>query len=239
MVTVPARFNFEGNPVRIDVDAHGEPWWVLADVCHALGISNSRNVFNRLLAEEKDVRVVDTPGGPQEMQAINEPGLYRTIFRSAKDEAQRFQRWVFHEVLPSIRRTGAYTHEGPDLVPRVRETRYPDGRVVVERFVEDTAPTPVEDRPELPAPSVALKVLRKRFHEALRSELGRDRRYQRLDSDERAFRQRELNSRMKAIVGGMPRDEWKHRHYETAADWLLLAEGLDIRWALVPVTEGA
>lgn len=86
-----------------------EPWWVLADVCKVLGIENSRNVVSRLDADEKGVRQMDTPGGPQKMTIINESGLYSVILRSDKPEARAFKRWVTHEVLPSIRRTGRYT----------------------------------------------------------------------------------------------------------------------------------
>lgn len=83
-------------------------WWVLRDVCRVLGITNSKNVSARLDDDEKGVQLMDTPGGPQEMTIINEPGLYAVILRSDKPEARQFKRWVTHEVLPSIRKTGAY-----------------------------------------------------------------------------------------------------------------------------------
>lgn len=83
-------------------------WWVLRDVCRVLNIANSKNVSARLDDDEKGVHLVDTPGGTQEMTIINEPGLYSVILRSDKPEAKQFKRWVTHDVLPSIRKTGAY-----------------------------------------------------------------------------------------------------------------------------------
>lgn len=85
-----------------------EPWWVLADVCRALGLERTDSVARRLDPDEKGTHLVSAPGGPQEMAIINESGLYMVIFRSDKPEAKAFKRWVTHEVLPSIRRTGRY-----------------------------------------------------------------------------------------------------------------------------------
>lgn len=85
-----------------------EPWWVLADVCRALGLERTDSVARRLDPDEKGTHLVSTHGGPQEMTIINESGLYMVIFRSDKPEAKAFKRWVTHEVLPIIRRTGRY-----------------------------------------------------------------------------------------------------------------------------------
>lgn len=86
----------------------GEPWFVLKDVCTILGISKYRDVAERLDPDEREPVRVDTLGGKQEMLCINESGLYNVILRSDKQEAKPFRRWVTSEVLPSIRRHGAY-----------------------------------------------------------------------------------------------------------------------------------
>ena len=83
-------------------------WWVLRDVCEVLGLSTPARVAERLDDDEKGVSLIHTPGGKQEMTIINEPGLYSVILRSDKPEAKAFKRWVVHEVLPSIRKTGSY-----------------------------------------------------------------------------------------------------------------------------------
>ena len=87
----------------------GEPWWIARDVCAVLDIKNPRDAVLDLDDDEKGVAITDTPGGPQEMTTVSESGLYSLIFRSRKPEAKAFRRWVTHEVLPAIRRTGGYS----------------------------------------------------------------------------------------------------------------------------------
>lgn len=101
-------FQFEAFPIRV-VMISGEPWWVAADVCAALEISNNRDALTRLDDDEKGVASTDTLGGKQEMAVINEPGLYSLILGSRKPEAKAFKRWITHEVIPAIRQTGSYT----------------------------------------------------------------------------------------------------------------------------------
>ena len=86
----------------------GEPWFVASDVCRALGIRNSRDAFSRLEDDEKGVGLTDTPGGKQKVTIVNEPGLYSLIMGSRKPEARAFKHWITHEVIPSIRKHGAY-----------------------------------------------------------------------------------------------------------------------------------
>lgn len=100
-------FDYRGQNVRI-VTLDGEPWFVAADACGVLDLTNSRMVLDRLDDDEKGVSSIDTLGGPQEMAIVNEPGLYSLILGSRKPEAKAFKRWVTHEVLPAIRKTGAY-----------------------------------------------------------------------------------------------------------------------------------
>lgn len=83
----------------------GEPWWVLKDVCDILGLTNPSVVAERL---EDDERSKFDLGRQGETTIINEPGLYNVILRSDKPEAKAFKRWITHEVLPSIRKTGSY-----------------------------------------------------------------------------------------------------------------------------------
>ena len=90
------------------VDRDGEPWFVARDVCDALGIANSRQAMSRLDEDEKGVISNDTLGGTQEMAFVNEPGLYTLVLSSRKPEARAFKRWITHEVIPAIRRTGGY-----------------------------------------------------------------------------------------------------------------------------------
>lgn len=100
--------DFEGTPVRIISGDDGEPRWVLADVCRACGIDNSRNVAARLDDDQKGVVTMDTLGGPQKVNVVTESGLYDVILDSRKPEARRFRKWVTSDVLPAIREHGAY-----------------------------------------------------------------------------------------------------------------------------------
>jgi len=101
-------FSYEGKDVRT-IQRNGETWWVLKDVCDVLDLSNARMIADRL--EEDDVSlayVTDSIGRQQQTNIVNESGLYNVILRSDKPEAKKFKRWVTHDVLPQIRRHGAY-----------------------------------------------------------------------------------------------------------------------------------
>lgn len=91
--------------VRV-VERDGEPWFVVADVCKALEIDKSQT--RRLDEDEKGMYSTQTLGGKQEVTIVNEPGLYSLVLGSRKPEAKVFKRWVTHEVIPSIRKHGAY-----------------------------------------------------------------------------------------------------------------------------------
>lgn len=104
----PGMFMFEAHAVRVAGTAE-EPRFVVADVCAALELGRTNDAVSGLDADEKGTDTIRTPGGPQEMLTVTEPGLYALLARSRKPAAKRFDRWVRHEVLPSIRRTGAYS----------------------------------------------------------------------------------------------------------------------------------
>ena len=94
----------------------GEPWFVAADVCKALLIVNSRDALTRIDDDEKGVVSTDTLGGRQEVTIVNEPGLYALILSSRKPEAKAFKRWITHEVIPAIRKHGAYISPNAEAV---------------------------------------------------------------------------------------------------------------------------
>lgn len=90
------------------LNLNGEPWFVAADVCKALELGNPSMTVERLDDDEKGISTIDTLGGKQRMAIINEPGLYSLVITSRKPEAKAFKRWITHEVIPSIRKHGAY-----------------------------------------------------------------------------------------------------------------------------------
>lgn len=101
-------FNYEQNDIRT-VLIGGEPWFSATDVCSVLDIQNSRDAIARLDDDEKGVVSTDTPGGRQYVNIISEPGLYAVVLGSRKPEAKAFKRWITHEVIPAIRKTGSYS----------------------------------------------------------------------------------------------------------------------------------
>jgi prophage antirepressor-like protein len=108
---------FEGRPIRLA--RNGQLWFVLADVCQALELSNVTETAKRLDQDEfSNTEVTDAAGRRQQMLIVSEPGLYKLIATSRKPVAVRFDRWVRHEVLPSIRKTGTYG--SPSLVPPIQ-----------------------------------------------------------------------------------------------------------------------
>lgn len=103
------QFDFKGATLRALTDKTGEPWFVAKDVCDILGTATKD--LHRIL-ESDEITNVDSidiaQNGGKAPLIISEPGLYRLVMKSRKSEAKEFQRWVTHEVLPSIRKHGAY-----------------------------------------------------------------------------------------------------------------------------------
>lgn len=119
-------FKFEAREVRtLLID--DQPWFVAADVAMALLYSEAKDMTRNLDDDEKGRQIVPTPGGDQEMLVINESGLYSAILRSRKAEAKRFKKWVTAEVLPAIRKHGAYTDASNKMGTLIGQTIGTDG----------------------------------------------------------------------------------------------------------------
>ena len=100
------------------VTKDGEPWFVAADVCRALGHSNVTVALDRLDDDEKAKFNLGLRGG--DTGCVNEPGLYSLVLGSRKPEAKNFKRWITHEVIPSIRKTGSYSIQEPETPAQLR-----------------------------------------------------------------------------------------------------------------------
>ena len=116
-------FQYERNRVRT-VMIDGEVWFVAKDVCDALGIGNPTRAVSRLDEDEKNT-LTSSKGnrGNPTVNVINESGLYSLIFTSRKEEAKAFRRWVTHDVLPQIRKTGSYNSSVPYHLRRFNANR--------------------------------------------------------------------------------------------------------------------
>ena len=141
-------FSFEQREIRV-IEKDGEPWFVAADVCAVLGLTNTTKSLQGL---EEDERSNFRLGRQGEANIINEPGLYRLLMRSDKPEAKAFQRWVTHDVLPQIRKTGLYSIR-PD---KAKHLELAEGRLnaqrarLLQRMIE---------RPEYPITDDSKRVL--------------------------------------------------------------------------------
>ena len=108
--------NDEFGTIRVS-DRNGEAWFVAKDVCSALGLGRQQDSTRYLDADEKGECLVNTTSGDQQMVIVSEPGFYKLVMKSRKPEAKAFQRWVTHEVLPSIRKQGGYMTARADETP--------------------------------------------------------------------------------------------------------------------------
>nr|WP_255643336.1 BRO family protein [Actinoplanes polyasparticus] len=115
MSTITRAFEFGEHELRTIVIG-GDPWFFASDITSALALGNPRSSLALLDEDEKGVHTMDTPGGEQQVTVVNEPGMYSLILRSRKAEARVFKRWVTHEVLPAIRKTGRYEDESRAIV---------------------------------------------------------------------------------------------------------------------------
>ena len=132
-------FGFENQQVRF-VGTPNQPEWVAQDVCAVLEIKNVSDTLAKFDEDEKGIASIYTLGGLQELLTVTEPGLYRLIFKSRKAVAKRFRRWLFHEVLPTIRRTGSYT---------INQSQKPPKALIAARAIHEIAQLVAEISPRL------------------------------------------------------------------------------------------
>ncbi|AND39600.1 phage antirepressor [Cytobacillus oceanisediminis] len=148
MNQVQKLFNYNENPIRTVV-FNGEPHFIAKDVCEVLGLTNPTMALQKL---DEDERAKFNLGRQGETNIVNEYGLYNLILTSRKPEAKQFKRWVTHEVLPTIRKHGAYMDENV-LVNAISNPDFMIGlleNLKVERKARELLEHRVaEDRPKL------------------------------------------------------------------------------------------
>lgn len=105
-------FSFQNQQIRTVRDNQQIPWFVAKDICICLGVNNVSMALEKIPDKHKGVNPIDTLGGVQMVNMVDEPGMYRLILRSNKPQAEPFMEWVTSEVLPAIRKTGRYLHAG-------------------------------------------------------------------------------------------------------------------------------
>lgn len=117
------KFDFKGHPVRVEV-LNDQPWFVAKDVCDALGLMNARKAVADLEKEDLTSLVVTSGGQRRKMNVVSEFGAYDLVLTSRKPEAKAFKRWLTHEVVPTLGRTGSYSTMSPEnMVNDLMEVR--------------------------------------------------------------------------------------------------------------------
>ena len=130
-------FRFGAAEVRV-LDDDLRPLFVAADVARVLGYRDAANLVRRLDVEDRGTRSVSTPGGEQDMTVITEAGLYVAVLGSQVPSAREFKRWVTHEVLPAIRKTGGY--QAPALTgPQLMAAALIEAQATLEQQSEQLA----------------------------------------------------------------------------------------------------
>ena len=180
---------FENPQFRVRVVMRdGEPWFVAKDVCDCLELGNVSQTCSRLDDDERGIILNDTPSGKQEMLVVSEPGLYSLIGSSKKQEAKAFKRWVNHEVLPSIRKTGGYgirtvddMINDPDtairLLTQLKILRLQNDQLEMERDEAIRTKAMIGSRREATAMNTASK--KSKECEKLREQIGDSKTYKR------------------------------------------------------------
>ena len=176
-------FEFVTQSVRVLI-IDGEPWFVAADVCAILGLSQVTRALDRLDDDEKqviDFSILTNGKGrsnqqlskfnPKSVNIINESGLYALILTSRKPEAKKFKKWVTSEVLPTLRKQGHYTILGADE-PVFKLTQQ-DLTDLIERCVEQGVNAALRARKTIIEPATKPRSTRENFSEWEKAEILR------------------------------------------------------------------
>ena len=211
-------FNFSGQDVRI-ITINDEHWFVGKDVADILGYSNSRKALSdHVDDEDKGVTKSDTLGGNQNITIINESGLYSLILKSKKPEAKQFKRWVTSEVLPTIRKHGAYNVQ-PKIPTTQREmillalagNEETNQRIdAIEEQVTDLKENATLNPGEY-------GYIGRRINQRV-SEVAKG--YGNITQEQRGKLYKDINQGVKAITGVSTRTQLRAKHYEVVLEFI-------------------
>jgi prophage antirepressor-like protein len=153
-------FDFEGRRVRTVTDGDGEPWFFAQDVASALGYSATSAMLKRIDDDDHKIGMFLDGTTYKKQSLINEPGLYVSILGSTLESAKRFKRWVTHEVLPTIRKTGAYVTDAAAASDPILAQAQMVIDLRLQQIAQEQRLAAIEQRIEaLPAPTTHLSVL--------------------------------------------------------------------------------
>ncbi|PCK22753.1 phage antirepressor Ant [Bacillus pumilus] len=139
-------FNYQNHDVRTVIQ-DGQPWFVAKDVCDVLEIGNPSQALSRLENDEKNTIILNEGIGNPNKTIVNEPGLYTLILGSRKPEAKQFKRWITHDVIPTIRKTGGYVANDDLFI----QTYLPQADEQTKHFFKATLQTMKEQSKQIEA----------------------------------------------------------------------------------------
>lgn len=208
-------FNFENSEVRTVV-LEGEPWFVAKDVADILELSNPSMAVNRLDDDERSKLNLGRQG---ETNIVNEFGLYQLVLGSRKPEAKQFKRWITHEVIPSIRKTGSYsvaTNPMDALRLMFEATEQTQQQV---QDVSDRVQT-LED--DTPLSSSEYGYISRKINQKVMEFAGLKRLEE--DADAKKLLFKDINTGVHAIAGVTTRSQLRNRHFDDVVsyvrDWM-------------------
>lgn len=129
--TVITPFHYGDEQVRT-YEEDGQVWFIATDIARVLGHRDATDATRGLDADEKGTKIVRTLRGEQKLTSVSEAGLYTVLVRARVEAAKPFRRWITHEVLPSIRRTGSYSLSGAAPAPSAEDRALTRARQLVE-----------------------------------------------------------------------------------------------------------
>lgn len=203
-------FNFESHEVRT-VTQNDETWFVAVDLAKVLDIKNPSDALKRL---EEDERARFNLGRQGEANIVSEAGLYNFIGASRKTEARKFMRWVNHEVLPSIRKTGSYSIQPMDDFDKIALIAQGTTKLKEQvHGIETKVDTYIENQVITATDSNAIaRAVSKRVHQygALHH----------IDRDERGPLFKDLNKQIKEVTGAGNRSRIKSKDYDMVIEFI-------------------
>ena len=141
------QFIYHDHQVRI-VERDGMPWFVATDLARVLEYRDSANLVRGLDEEDARTHIVSTSAGPREALVVSEGGLYTILVRARTERARPFRRWVTHEVLPQIRKTGAYAMDRAPQLPKSPDQLVLEAMQILTARVEESTAKIAELEPK-------------------------------------------------------------------------------------------
>lgn len=205
-------FNFENHEVRAQV-IDDEPWFVAKDVCDILEISNSRDAVSRLDDDEKATVGLTDGSQIRNYSIVNEFGLYNLVLSSRKPEAKVFKRWITHDVIPSIRKTGGYQVKSD---PWDTLTLMFEASKQTKEEVDEVKTRVVNLEENVSIDPGKYSYISKRISQKVH-QVGKERNWT-MNKEQKALLYKDLNKAVAEVSGVRTRSQLREKHFDDVMD---------------------